>query len=181
MRALRASLEERFWNFVNKTDGCWLWTGTLNGAGYGTIGLGRKDAGKGFAHRVSWEIHRGQIPKGLLVCHTCDCKICVNPAHLFLGTYQDNVDDMIRKNRSPRGDTWLTPARVEFQPKGDTHGMAKLTEAQVLTILRRFFIQRETKTKIAFDFGVSRAAIRNIVNGKNWKHIDIKAALAESQ
>lgn len=90
---------ERFWMCVNKTATCWLWTGYLE------LGYGRFRTGKGKrmnAHRFSYQLHKGSIPPGLLVCHKCDTPACVNPDHLFLGTPQANVDDMHRKNRWKR-------------------------------------------------------------------------------
>lgn len=91
----------RFWSKVDKTSTCWLWTGMPNGWGYGTF---KVSAGNDrFAHRLSWEIHKGPIPKGLCVCHKCDRPICVNPDHLFLGSHRDNRDDAIRKGRWPKG------------------------------------------------------------------------------
>lgn len=81
--------------------GCWLWLGRRGARGYGQVGF------RGFktrqAHRVSWLIHNGPIPDGLFVCHKCDTPPCVNPDHLFLGTCQDNLTDMARKNRAYRG------------------------------------------------------------------------------
>lgn len=165
-------LSERFFRFVEKQhDGCWIWTGTKNGAGYGTIGLGTKAQGKGFAHRVSWLIHFGPIPIGLLVCHHCDVKLCVNPSHLFLGTYQDNVDDMIAKGRNPKGESWGTPARFEQQAFGERHGMSKLSEEQVRQIISEFQNGAITKAELAAKHGVCRATIRNVLSGKNWSHV----------
>ena len=100
-------VEERFWEKVQKTDGCWLWTGATIAAGYGELAVGqpRKPLR---AHRLSWEMHHGPIPEGLLVLHHCDVRNCVRPEHLFLGTHQDNMADAYAKGRMrpwgwPRG------------------------------------------------------------------------------
>jgi len=88
----------RFWIRVNKADACWEWQGPLK-RGYGSFYY---DHHQGTAHRFSWELHRGQIPAGLQVCHTCDNPKCVRPDHLFLGTCKDNIQDCHRKGRHPR-------------------------------------------------------------------------------
>lgn len=100
----RRSIEERFWEKVDKSGDCWVWTGALGGRGYGYIAKpGGSAANPGAhmipAHRVSWEIANGQIPDGLLVCHHCDNPRCVRPDHMFLGTDLDNARDRERKGR----------------------------------------------------------------------------------
>lgn len=96
----------RFWEKVQKTPSCWLWTAAKNEKGYGIFGL-RKETDK--AHRIAWRLTIGEIPIGLFVLHKCDVPNCVNPAHLFLGTNLDNVRDMIAKGRNsppPRMSGW---------------------------------------------------------------------------
>jgi hypothetical protein len=94
-------VETRFWNRVIETpSGCWEWQGTRNEHGYGGVsveGKWRK------AHQVAWELTHGERPPGVGVLHTCDNPPCVNPAHLFLGTQAENVQDMIAKGRAARG------------------------------------------------------------------------------
>jgi hypothetical protein len=77
-------------------SGCWIWEGTTNSQGYGSITIKGKEKK---AHRVSWELFNGPIPKGLLVLHKCDTPACINPHHLFLGTHRDNIQDCIKKGR----------------------------------------------------------------------------------
>lgn len=83
-------------------SGCWLWLGSVNNDGYGLIRIGsRRDGSRRLvkAHRLSYEVHVGPIPLGLEVLHRCDVPACVNPAHLFVGTHLDNVNDMLTKGR----------------------------------------------------------------------------------
>lgn len=103
----RYSFSVRFWSKVNK-DGsipahcpelgqCWEWIGFIGTNGYGRLGRGKENA----VHRISYELQNGKIANNLWVLHKCDNSKCVNPNHLFLGTVQDNVDDMFRKGRNP--------------------------------------------------------------------------------
>lgn len=93
----RSTPADRFWERVQKTDDCWLWTGSTDKDGYGWFWVDGKTA---TAHRFSYALHNdGAIPDGLYVCHSCDNPPCVNPDHLWLGTNQDNMDDCARKGR----------------------------------------------------------------------------------
>ena len=88
---------------VPKSSGCIEWSKSKTNAGYGQIMVGGRGGKMMAAHRVAWELKHGPIPDGLFVCHSCDNKGCVNPDHMFLGSYKDNVDDMVRKGRQKRG------------------------------------------------------------------------------
>ena len=93
----RTPITERFWSKVEKGDGCWLWRGAIGSHGrYGQFNVVNRSRP---SHRVAWELVNGPIPAGLYVLHRCDVGLCVNPAHLFLGTQKDNMADMMAKGR----------------------------------------------------------------------------------
>lgn len=80
---------------INPKSGCWEWNKTYD-SGYGAYSLNEKHMG---AHRASWIIHYGDIPTGMFVLHKCDNPSCVNPKHLYVGTQQDNMKDVIKRRR----------------------------------------------------------------------------------
>lgn len=154
------SAKDRFWSKVNKTDTCWLWTGSRNAYGYGQL---RSDGRAYLAHRFSWQLHFGELPTGLYVCHHCDTPACVRPDHLFLGTAADNSDDCSKKGRNWKGGAYQSP-------HGEDHHNAKLTEQQVIQIfdLRN---QGFSYQEIASSFGVFPQHIGEICRGEVWTHI----------
>lgn len=147
------TIPSRFWQKVHKTNSCWLWTGKRKTAGYGLLFLtGNRTV---YAHRLSFEIHYGPIPDGLVICHKCDNPPCVNPEHLFAGTPAENVSDCCAKKRGNHG------SRNHFH---------KLTEADVSAI-KSMIANGSERKKIAQLFNVTRANIDLIASGKTWKHV----------
>lgn len=161
----RGSMTERFWRKVQKTDSCWLWTGSKSRE-HGTINRGPRGAGIMYAHRFSYELHFGAIPEGMSVCHRCDVPLCVNPAHLFLGTHTDNMQDMTKKRRNG-----LT-VHPDSAPKGERHAGSKLTEAQVREIRRLHAQGGMTYKQLGEMYGISLPLAYAVVKRRLWKHID---------
>ena len=142
--------KSRFWQKVKMagSDDCWNWTSvrTRKQGGYGHFSISRK---KYVAHRVSWVLAYGQVPNDLLVLHTCDNTICVNPSHLFLGTQDDNMLDMVIKQRSPH--TKLTDKEAE----------------QILALLAGGMSQREAGE----CFDSSQEVVSALVQGITKRHL----------
>lgn len=157
-------VEERFWRFVNKGESCWEWTGAVATDGYGRIRRTYPSKLNVIAHRLSYQIHFGDIPDGLFVCHHCDNRLCVRPDHLFLGTQLDNVTDMISKGRA----NWRKPPGSQ---RGDRNPGAKLSTATVLAIRREYVPRKVTMVMLAERYGVSRTTVLAALHRKNWKHV----------
>jgi len=105
----KMTVEERILSRINKTKSCWLWTGPLEGWGYGQCSINNKMTR---VHRWVWEFHKGKVPVGLSVLHRCDIRHCCNPAHLFLGTHDENMKDAKLKGRKRSDPTNINPRRV---------------------------------------------------------------------
>lgn len=146
------STEQRFWSKVRKDEqtGCWLWTAALFSNGYGSFVA---DGRQGRAHRYSYRLHRGPIPAGMLVCHTCDNPRCVNPAHLFVGTPKDNAQDRNAKGRTA---------------SKERHGYSKLTARQVYEIRILHEDGYLRFSDLARFYGVTDKQIANVVNRRSW-------------
>lgn len=155
----RKPLADRLWSYVDRTDssGCWPWTGYVHKGGYGMIRVAGKNL---FAHRVAWQLAHPDEPALVyprdIICHTCDNPLCCRPDHLFKGTNADNSSDMVAKNR---------------QAHGIRQGRAKLTDAEVAEIRRRYIPGRTRQVDLAAEFGVSQSMISEILRGNFWKHV----------
>lgn len=112
------------------------------------------------ANRLSYEIHKGEIPKGMEVCHSCDNPSCVNPDHLWLGTHKDNIRDCHKKGR----------ANI---CKGSKKPQSKLTEKDVLEI-REKYNNPYTSSELSKIYGVCKKNILTILHGNAWKHVFFK-------
>ena len=148
MKTLQERFDEKY--IPEPNSGCWLWISNQR-KGYGEMYINTKRIP---AHRVSWTIHYGEIPDGLLCLHTCDNPSCVNPVHLFLGTNSDNMKDKASKGRG-------------YSPTGIKHHMNKLTEDDVLAIRD----DARKQWEIAEDYGIAQSGISKIKSRETWSHL----------
>lgn len=157
---------EDFLSRIEKTKSCWEWRGSRVKAGYGIFWKDRKHLR---AHRVSYQLFKGEIQNGLCVCHTCDNRSCVNPDHLFLGTHEENMKDAKMKGRFKS-----RPARVSINTanyhRGSSHHAALINESDVIS-LRRLRREGWALKSLAKRFGVSWPQAQRIACGTDWKHV----------
>lgn len=152
-------VSERFWSKVilGGADDCWVWKGTIirisktNHRGVLAI-----ENNQYYAHRLSWELTHGSIPRGLHVCHHCDNPLCVNPKHLFVGTQQDNMKDKAQKGRGKY-----------VRKTGEKSSFSKLTQTQADWAKIQLALGR-SKRSIASSLGVHRSCIYKIASGETW-------------
>ena len=145
-------IPQRFLDAFEQQESCWIWLGSPSSSGYGQCLYKEKHWS---AHRLSYTLYRGEIPKGKLVCHTCDNKLCVNPEHLYVGTHKDNNRDTYARNRMP-----LRYGHLAIN-------VAKLSEEAAREIK---YSNIETKT-LCQKHQVNQSQISRIRNGKTWKNI----------
>lgn len=154
---LKEPLDVRLWREVDQSGGpeaCWPWVGGPHIKAYGAISHNRRTI---HASRAAWIVTHGD-PGRLYVLHRCDNPPCCNPAHLFLGTHQDNMADMAAKKRGMRG------AR---------HNFAKLTDAQVVEMRAAYATGTVTSLDFEKQYGVTRTQAQGIVRGKYWSHLPL--------
>lgn len=154
-KSMRRDLQERFWQKVNKTDSCWLWTGARLRTGYGSIRIKKKSER---AHRIAYQIAVGDIPEGCLILHSCDNKICVNPSHLKVGDHRDNTLEAIERG---------------LHPVGERSKKAKLSNLDV-SLIRAGLREGILGSILAKRFGVCEATISLIKRNKTRIHINSK-------
>lgn len=150
-----AKIARRFWSKVTKTEGCWLWNGSLTPSGYGQFSYKGRPI---HASRAAFQIVHGVSlgPKDF-VCHKCDNPRCVRPDHLFLGSPKDNVKDMVAKKRN------------RCTPKyGENHHQAKLSLVQVTEIRDLYATGGVTQRQLAKKFGVTQGIVGRIIRHENW-------------
>ncbi len=157
------SLEEKRFNkfatsiAIDEPDKCWNWQ-RRKFKGYGMVRaeyIGKRETFRMAAHRFSFLHFKGEIPKGMSVCHKCDNPACVNPEHLFLGTHKQNFEDAANKKRMAHG---------------ERHYRTKLQIADVINIRERFSLGEQIK-KIALSFNLRASTISGIVHRRTWRHV----------
>lgn len=150
--------ELRFKSYYDVSEnGCWEWKKPSASHGYGCLNVKGKSI---LAHRYSYELHKGKIPDGLDICHSCDNRKCVNPDHLWTGTHRENMMDCLKKGLGNR-------ANGEKAPK------SKLTKEQVLEI-RKLYIHYSHNfgaPSLAKKYGVRIPSIYKIISRETWRHI----------
>lgn len=148
---------KRFWSKVHKTNKCWIWQAATRSMGrYGTFYYNGKNIA---AHRASWLLNVGPIPKKLDVLHTCDIGLCVNPEHLFLGTHLQNMQDRNTKGRASGG-----------KLQGITNPNHKLTPSEIIA-MRMLYAKNIAIAEIARLYNTSEMNAHKIVKLHTWKHV----------
>lgn len=146
-------MKEKLLSNIQEVNGCWEWQGARHKQGYGHFPYKRSVQ---LAHRISWRLFNGEIPRGMNVCHKCDNTSCVNPEHLFLGTQIQNMRDMFKKKRKNH--------------QGENHPRVKLTQQQVLEI-REMIKNGFTQEEVCRKYGITNGHVGSIRHRRTWKCI----------
>lgn len=133
-------------------DSCWEWQGVIAKIGYGQVVVNGRAV---YGHRLAWEVTHGEIPEGMQVRHSCDNRKCVNPKHLSLGTFYDNMQDAIDRRRFRHS---------------ENHWNAKL-DSETVKEIRKLADSGQKHQSIADKFGITRSAVTNIANRKSWTSV----------
>ena len=158
---------QKYWaNTVVRSNRCWGWSGPFTDKGRPRI-FAHGDSG--YAHRISYLLHKGPIPKGLVVCHTCDNPECTNPDHLWIGTHADNQRDCARKNRRAKGFNNGKHTKPESTPRGEGSSRSKLTNDDIRRI--RSLEGTMSQQSIGLVFNTPQTNISQILRGNAWKHV----------
>lgn len=144
---------------VDNSSGCWNYSGRKDKNGYGIFAAKSLTASRR-AHRISWIIYNGKIPKGMCVCHKCDNPTCVNPDHLFLGTIKDNNNDKMIKGRTPKG--------TSHAHHGTNHPSSKVNEEQVKYI-RNEYNRGKSVAEISKEMELRPVHVWKITHWVTWK------------
>lgn len=188
---------DRFWSKVDKSDGCWIWTGKIATNGYGRFSHANRQHA---AHRLAWEMAGGPVPDGLKVCHDCpdgDSPACVRNdepgtyiingiarprfGHLWVGTQAENLADMVNKGRSATGDrngSRTHPEKMQRGPRatdlilrGERTSGAKTTADAVIAIRSKYAAGNVTQDQLGMEYGLSRRQISGIIRRTEWSHV----------
>lgn len=157
------SPRDAFWLQVEMVGECWIWKGNVSRRYGRTYTNGRTVR----AHRHAWEIVNGPIPKGLVVCHRCDTPLCVRPDHLFLATTAENNADRAAKGRSAQGDRHPSRMYPERRPRGEKHGMARYTAAQIQEA-KSLIDSGKTLNETSRITGINKHTLSKVKRGIQW-------------
>ena len=160
---LRVPIEVRFWQRVVKTETCWFYGGKQFGNKYGLLSSGGRGSKSIGAHKFSYQLHKGEVPRGKFVCHTCDVKNCVNPEHLYAGDHEDNNNDRVKRQRS-KGNT-KTRIGLKNTTRENANGRA-LSIDQRRDLVAEYNDGKFTQVQLAKRYRTSQSTVSATIRGK---------------